>query len=173
MEQFSWPDIVIVSVIFFSILVGLLRGFVKELLSLVSWGLAIALAVMYSGAFSQVLTFTKEPFIRTVAAFFIIFISTVLVGALVNFFIGKLVRSTPFSGPDRVLGSGFGLLRGVVIVTVVVLLAGLTPLTKEDWWKASYSVERFETMAIWVKERLPEEHAKPFNFPDRKSQQNS
>lgn len=175
MEHFGWPDIIIVCVIVLSIMIGLFRGFVKELISLTTWILAIILAVAYSGSMSSLMTFSKEPFIQTVAAFFLIFITTVIIGAIINYVIGLLVRKTPFSAPDRVLGSGFGLLRGVVIVTVVVLLSGLTPLTKAEWWTSSYSVEKFETLAIWVKDRLPEEHAKPFNFPDRtsKEKQNS
>lgn len=170
MEQFNWPDIFIITVILLSFLIGLFRGLIKESLSLVTWVLAIVLAAMFAEPFSSVITFTKEPFIRMVTAFFIIFLSTVIVGAFINYFVGLLVRKTPFSTPDRVLGGGFGLLRGVVIMTVVVLLAGLTPLTQADWWQTSYSVEKFETLAIWVKERLPEEHAKPFKFPDRKSE---
>ncbi|MGE4350203.1 MAG: CvpA family protein [Candidatus Berkiella sp.] len=168
MAEIGWPDILILAVIIFSILIGLFRGFIKESISLVTWISAIVLAIVFSGPFSSILTFTKEPFIRTIAAFFIIFILTVLVGSIINFFVGKLVRSTPFSSPDRVLGGAFGLFRGVVIVTIVVLLAGLTPLTKADTWTSSYSIEKFEVLALWVKDRLPEEHAKPFKFPDRK-----
>lgn len=170
MAEIGWPDILILTVIIVSILIGLFRGLIKESISLATWVLAVVLAVVFSGPFSNVLTFTKEPFIRTIAAFFIIFILTVLVGSIINFFIGKLIRSTPFSSPDRVLGGAFGLLRGVVIVTIVVLLAGLTPLTKADMWTSSYSVEKFEVLALWVKDRLPEEHAKPFKFPERKSE---
>lgn len=167
MEHFAWPDIIIISVIALSIIIGLFRGFVKELISLATWILAIVLAVVYSGPLAQKMTFTQEPFIQTIAAFFVIFIVTVIIGAVVNYVIGRLVRNTPFSAADRILGSGFGLLRGVVLVTVVVLLAGLTPLTQADWWKSSFTVEKFESLAIWVKDRLPEEHAKPFKFPER------
>lgn len=173
MEHINWPDTIIAIVIILSFLIGLFRGLIKESLSLVTWVLAVVFAVMFSESFSSVFTFTKEPFIKMATAFFIIFLSTVIVGAFINYFIGVFVRKTPFSTPDRILGGGFGLLRGVVIMTVVVLLAGLTPATEKDWWQASYSVEKFETLAVWVKERLPEEHAKPFKFPDRKPETKS
>ena len=168
MEEYAlgWPDIFIAGVIVLSIIIGLLRGLIKESISLVTWIIAIILAVIFSPELAKQMTFTKVALIQTVTAFFIIFISAVLVGSIFNFFVGKLIRKTPFSSPDRALGGIFGLLRGVVVVTIVILLAGLTPVPTSSWWQASFSIEKFEVLAVWVKERLPEEYAKPFKFPD-------
>jgi membrane protein required for colicin V production len=169
MEEYAlgWPDIFIAAVIFLSVIIGLLRGLIKESISLVTWVIAIILAVIFSPELAKHMTFTQVAFIQTVTAFFIIFISAVLVGSIFNFLVGKLIRKTPFSAPDRALGGIFGLLRGVVVVTVVVLLAGLTPVPTSSWWQQSFSIEKFEVLAVWVKERLPEDYAKPFKFPDK------
>lgn len=169
MEQMGigWPDIIIVSAIVISVIIGLMRGLIKESLSLVTWIIAIVLAVLFTQQLAVYMTFTKVEFIRSVVAFFIIFVSVVLIGSIVNFFIGKVVRKTPFSAPDRALGAIFGLLRGVVIVTIMVLLGGLTQIPQVDWWQESTSIQKFEMLAIWAKNRLPEENAKHFKFPDR------
>mgnify|MGYP003625990425 CR=1 FL=1 len=168
MEEYAlgWPDIFIASAILLSIIIGVLRGLIKESISLVTWVIAIILAVIFSPELAKHMTFTQVAFIQTVTAFFIIFISAVLIGSIFNFLIGKLIRKTPFSSPDRALGGIFGLLRGVVVVTIVVLLAGLTPVPASSWWQKSFSIEKFEVLAVWLKERLPEEYAKPFKFPD-------
>lgn len=168
MEAYTlgWPDIFIAGAIFLSIIIGLLRGLIKESISLVTWVIAIVLAVIFSPELAKHMTFTQVSFVQSVTAFFIIFISAVLIGSIFNFFVGKLIRKTPFSSPDRALGAIFGLLRGVVVVTIVVLLAGLTPVPTSSWWQDSFAIEKFEVLAIWAKNRLPEEHAKPFKFPD-------
>jgi len=159
------PDLVIAGIIVLSILIGILRGLVKESISLVTWIVAICLAVMYSEPLSTHMTFTSVGFVRNLTAFLLIFVGTVFVGALINFAIGGFIRKTPFSLPDRVLGSLFGLLRGMVFVTILVLLGGLTPFPETPWWKNSYAVSHFQELAIWLKDRLPDENAKVFNFP--------
>lgn len=159
------PDFIVIGFVIFSILIGIIRGFIKESISLVTWIVAIFLAVRYTSSLSAYVTVSKHEDVHTLLAFLIIFIGTVFVGALINFVIGGFIRKTPFSVPDRVLGSLFGLLRGMVFVTILVLLAGLTPLPEEEWWQQSYSLHRFQNLAIWIKERLPEEHEKAFRFP--------
>lgn len=159
-------DLVILSLIIVSILIGVLRGLIKESISLVTWVLAIVLAGMFASPLAQHLTFTKEMLIRTVCAFTLIFVSTVFVGALINYMIGTFVRKTPFNTADRILGSVFGLLRGMVFVTVLILIAGLTPLPETPKWQQSFFVARFEGLAIWLKDSLPQENAQWFHFPN-------
>lgn len=159
------PDLIILVLILLSIGIGVIRGFIKESISLVTWVIAICLAVIYAAQLAAHLTFTKIELVRSISAFLIIFVSTVFVGALVNYFLGDFIRKTPFSMPDRILGSVFGLLRGVVFVTIMVLVAGLTPLPEESWWQESKSISHFQVFAMWLKEQLPEENAKAFHFP--------
>lgn len=165
-----WPDILIFSIILISVIFGIFRGFIQESISLVTWVGAIIMGVVFTSDLAPVMTFTDEPFIRSLVAFMLLFVLTVFLGALVNSLVGKLVRKTPFSIPDRVLGSIFGLFRGVVLVTVAVLLAGLTSFTQTETWQKSRSIQEVEKVAVWLKARLPERFAEPFNFDDEEGE---
>jgi len=161
------PDVIIVGIILVSILIGIVRGFVKEFISLVTWVVAIILAAMFTTPFAEHMTFSKTPFVRSLCAFLLIFVSVVFIGAIINYIVGTFVRKTPFSAADRVLGSMFGVLRGVVFITILVLLGGLTPWPQEKWWQTSYFIPRAQVLSLWLKEQLPEEYAKTFNFSDK------
>lgn len=163
----SWgtPDLLIMGMIALSILMGVARGFVKESISLVTWVAAIALSVLYSSDLAKHISFTKNALIQGLCSFLLIFVSVVFMGALVNYMAGGFIRKTPFSVPDRVLGSVFGFLRGVVLVSVLILLAGLTSFPSSPWWQESYMVSHFQGVAMWIRDRLPDENAKVFNFP--------
>lgn len=159
------PDLIIIILILLSIIIGIIRGFIKETISLVTWIVAIVLAINYAEPLSTIMTFTKREFVRTITAFLLIFVGVGFLGALMNALIGNFIRKTPFSIPDRVLGSMFGFLRGCVLVTLLVLLAGLTPFPETTWWEKSYTIAKFEEVAIWFKERLPENNELAFHFP--------
>lgn len=163
--HFGTPDLIIVSLICLSILIGIARGFVKESISLITWVVAIGLSMLFTSDLASFMTFTKIPLVRMISAFLVIFVGIIFVGAIINFLIGVFIRKTPFSIPDRILGSIFGLLRGIVFVTILVLLGGLTPFPETPWWQESYAVSRFQELAIWLKEQLPEDNAKVFHFP--------
>jgi membrane protein required for colicin V production len=160
----STPDLLIAGIVFLSILIGIVRGFVKELISLVTWVFAICMAALYASPLSEHITFTKIALVKNLTSFLLIFVGIVFVGAIINYVIGGLIRKTPFSVPDRVLGSIFGVLRGGFFVTILILIAGLTPFPEEDWWNESYAIGKFEVLAIWIKDRLPDENAKVFHF---------
>ncbi|MGD9592331.1 MAG: CvpA family protein [Candidatus Berkiella sp.] len=160
------PDIIIAGIMLLSIMIGIVRGFVKESISLVTWVVAIGLAVVYTSQLSSHMTYTNSSFVRNLSAFLILFVGTVFIGAIINYIIGGLVRKTPFSTPDRVLGSVFGVLRGVFFITILVLVAGLTPFPKEKWWQASYAIGHFQVLALWLKDRLPDENASVFRFTE-------
>src|SRR5262245_37624729 len=134
------PDLIIIGVISLSIIIGIFRGLIKESISLATWISAIVLAVIYAASLSVHMTFTKVPFIKNLTAFLIIFIGIIFIGAIFNYSISSLVRKTIFSVPDRALGSFFGLFRGVVLIGILTLLAGLTPFPEEKWWKESYFI---------------------------------
>ncbi len=164
--DFFWPDLVILSIIVFSIIVSFIRGFIKELISLVSWVVAAWIALLLAKPISSLFTFTEVESIRYLVAFLMVFIGMVFLGALVNFVVGKLIRKTPFSLPDRILGVGFGLIRGTLIITLIVMIAGLTPIPKDKWWQKSYTIGQFETVAIWVRSKMPKSMQSHFVFSD-------
>ena len=152
----AWVDLVIIGIIVLSALISLIRGFVKESISLVTWVVAGLLALRYYGPMADLL----EPFINSVTlrqwiGGGILFVATLIVGAIVNFIVSQLVSKTGLSGTDKTLGIIFGGARGVLIVTMVVLLAGLTPMPEASWWQDSVMIEFFQQLAEWVRGVIP------------------
>jgi membrane protein required for colicin V production len=151
-----WIDYVIIGIIALSAIISIVRGFVKEVLSLAAWILAFWVALTFSPQFSVLLSdYISTPSISLFAAFAGLFIVTLILSALVNNLIAAIVEKTGLSGTDRMLGVLFGLLRGVAIVTLLVLLAAATPMPNDAWWQNAVLIEHFEKLAIWVRQFLP------------------
>ncbi|MCP4188618.1 MAG: CvpA family protein [Gammaproteobacteria bacterium] len=160
----SWLDLVIIGIILISTLISLVRGFIKESISLASWILAGFIAFRYFAPLGEILSpYIDSPTLRTGSAFSILFVSTLIVGAIINFMASQMVSKTGLSGTDKTLGMVFGAARGVLIVTMVVLLAGLTPMPSEPWWQESTMIEYFANLASWLKDILPQDIASRFS----------
>lgn len=152
----NWADYIIIGIIVLSVLISLLRGFVREALSLVTWIAALWVSFTFYATLADLLAKKiHSDTTRVVVAFAILFVATLILGALFNYLIGQLVDKTGLSGTDRVLGVVFGLGRGVLLITVLLLLAKLTPLPDEQWWKSSMLIVQFKPVEIWLKDYLP------------------
>ncbi len=161
----SWVDLIIVVIIIVSALISVVRGFVKESISLASWVLAGFIALRYFAPLAELLEpYIESPTIRTGTGFAILFVSSLIIGAIVNFMASQAVTKTGLTGTDKSLGVVFGAARGVLIVTMLVLLAGLTPMPSEPWWDDSAMIEFFSEMASWIKDILPQDIASRFNL---------
>lgn len=161
----SWLDLLILGVIALSALISLIRGFVKESISLLSWIAAGIIAFRYFSAMAELLEpYLADPTIRSMAAFAVLFISTLIIGAIINFIMSQLVSKTGLSGTDKALGVVFGGARGVLIVTMIVLLASLTPMPEAQWWQDSAMVGFFQQLAEWVKGIIPADAVESFSF---------
>nr|WP_268948753.1 CvpA family protein [Pseudomonas tremae] len=135
-----------------SALISLKRGFVKEALSLTTWIIAGVVAWMFGAGLSQYLVnYIETPSARVIASCTILFVATLLVGAMVNFLIGELIRVTGLSGTDRFLGMVFGAARGGLLVVVAVGLLSLGPVQQDQWWQQSRLVPQFLMVADWSK----------------------
>ncbi len=153
----SWPDYALIAIILLSILVGVWRGFVKEAFSLAVWVAAFLVAFQFSGSVAELMEQSISlPSARTALAFGGLFIAVLLVGGLLTFLVGKMVEKTGLSGTDRMLGGVFGTARGVILVLVLVLVAGLTPVPRDPWWKQSATIQSLLPLADWVSGMLPE-----------------
>lgn len=150
MDALIWIDWVIIALIAVSTLISLKRGFVREALSLVTWVAAFIIARTFHPQMQSLLESTVEtPLVRLIAAFAILFFGTLIVGAIINNMIGHLVRATGLSATDRVLGMGFGLLRGVVVVIVGIAFTRYTPLAEDTWWRTSVMIDRLAVVEDW------------------------
>jgi membrane protein required for colicin V production len=160
----NWVDLIIIVIIVISALISLIRGFVKESISLASWVVAGFIALRYFTALADLLEpYIESPTIRSGTGFAILFVCSLIVGAVINFMASQLVSKTGLSGTDKSLGVVFGAARGIIIVIMLVLLAGLTPMPSESWWKESTMVEYFASMAGWIKDILPDDMASRFS----------
>lgn len=151
-----WVDYAIVGALLISAFISLIRGFVREALSLVGWVVSFWVALTFAGGFSELfLTSIDDKTFRIVVGFAILFIVTLILFVVVNYFAVQLVHRTGLSGTDRFIGVIFGVLRGILIVTVLVLLASLSDMPKESWWQDSILLTRFEAIALWLRDFLP------------------
>lgn len=145
-------DVLFALVVAVSLLVGIWRGFLRELLSLVSWLAAAYLAWRFHGLLMGPLAgVIASAGARQAAAVLILFVAAVIVLALVSHLLVGLLKSSPLRGTDRVLGAVFGTARGVVLVAAAVLLVEATPLQKSLWWTGSALVPQARVSAQWLR----------------------
>lgn len=143
-------DGIILAVIVVSALIGLWRGFVREVFSLATWVIAFIVASLFSTGMAQLLSpYLDTPSVRMAAAFLILFILTLFVGGLVSRLCGELIQLTGLTGTDRVLGMVFGLLRGGILVVVLVAL-GYQVFSQDAWWHKSILIPYFQGMQAWL-----------------------
>lgn len=149
-------DILILAVFAISILIGLWRGLMAELLSIVVW---IA-AFWITWAFGPVVANFLKPWIsmesaRMFAGYTLCFVLIMVVGAVLRGIFRRVLWSTGLSGLDRVMGMLFGFIRGVLLVSLLVFLVGFTGLTNQSWWRKSTLLPQFQGVAIWLGQRVP------------------
>ncbi|MBU6198993.1 MAG: CvpA family protein [Xanthomonadaceae bacterium] len=153
----NWADYCILAALGLSVLMGLARGFVGEVLALAGWVLAFWFAWQFGDALAARFTAIGEPSIRLLLGYGLCFLAVLLVSGVVGFLMRKLVAGAGLSGNDRLLGMVFGLVRGLALVTITVLLLGFTPLPRDPWWQQSRLLPAFQGYARWLSARLPPE----------------
>lgn len=148
-------DYIIIGIIAFSVIVSLFRGFVREVMSLASWIVAFLVASNFYPYMANLLTQIQSDYIRNGTAIGILFIATLIVGAVINYVISQLVDKTGLSGTDRVLGACFGLMRGVLIVAAILFFIDtFTNFNQTEWWKESQLIPHFGIIVEWFFEQL-------------------
>ncbi len=153
----STPDLVILGVLLVSTIVSLFRGFIREVFSLLVWIAAGFCALQAAGPLAEQMGGLIEmPSARLVVAFVGVFVLVLVVGALINYLLGKLIASTGLGATDRLFGALFGALRGLAIVLAAVIIARFTPFPDDPWWQESRLLPEFERLAFWVVTQFPE-----------------
>lgn len=151
-----WVDYTIIGLIVISLVIGLLRGILKEALALSMWVIGICIGLIFSSDLSVWLQPTIElPIARIGMAFGILFFTTLLVGGIIELLLTELINKTGLTISDRFAGMIFGAGRGLVVVSLCIMLAGLTSLPEDPWWKESILIPPFQTLAIWIREHIP------------------
>ncbi len=152
----NWTDYLILGTLAVSVLMGLWRGLISEVLALVIWIAAFWLSMRFgplvAGYFEHSISL---PSVRLLVGYGICFVLVLLAGALLRFVASKLIVGTGLSGTDRLLGMFFGLARGVVLVTLAVFLLGFTAVTRDPWWQQSRLLPQFQGTAAWLGQWVP------------------
>lgn len=142
-----WVDWAMAAVLALSVVVGLWRGLVYEVLSLVGWVVAFVVAQAYGAAVAAWLPFggPAGSMGRLAAGFGLAFLGTLIAWTLAAKLVRLLISATPLSVLDRALGSLFGLVRGVVLLLAVALVVKLTPAARAPAWQASHGAAWLES----------------------------
>jgi len=158
-------DYAVLTAIGVSVLLGLWRGVVSEILALVAWIVAFLVARAEAVEVTHLLArWIAEPGMRLAAAYVLVFVGVLLVFALARMLISLMLKAVGLGLLDRLLGACFGVLRGILVVLMAVLVAGMTPLPKADWWRDAMLAPPLETAVIAARPWLPAEAAKRIRF---------
>lgn len=165
----TWFDYAVIAITAWSVLLGLWRGFVYELLSLLGWVIAYAVARWQAVDVAVLLPagLGAEP-IRVAAAFVLVFVATLIICGVVVWLLSRLIKLTGLGWIDGLLGSLFGILRGILVVLFLVLLAGMTDLPKKPFWREAMLSKPLENMALAGLVWLPDSVARRVHFELKK-----
>lgn len=154
----NWADWVIIGILTVSSLISLKRGFVKEALSMANWVLAFLIAMTFRDSLSELLQpHIATPSLRDMVAFALLFALTLIVGAMVNYLIGELVRMTGLSGTDRLFGTIFGFIRGFIVVMAILLIVpGFIAIDEDGWWQESLMIPHLMEFEGWCRSAAKE-----------------
>ena len=162
----NYLDIGIIIVILLTALVGMVQGFVWMTIFLVTWIAAVFLSVTYSADLAKTLPFNlSNDLIQTGISALLIFLGVLLAGALINFLFGKAIKAIGIGAIDRIFGTGLGIALGTLILSLLTMLAGMTPLPDQELWKTSSLIPKLEESADWIKSFVPPEFDEYLQLP--------
>ncbi|WP_290664463.1 CvpA family protein [Aquabacterium sp.] len=154
-------DVALALGLFLSIIVGAWRGLVTEVLALLGWAVAYFAAQWYGPEGAKLIP-VGEPGSRLnlISGMLVVFVLAWLVWALISWAVAQMIKASVLSGPDRLLGAGFGLVRGVVVALVVCTVVSMTPVARWEPWQASRGVAGLQILLTGLRPVLPEQVVK-------------
>ncbi len=150
-------DYAILGIVLASVILGVIRGFVREAISLLTWVVALTLGVVYCEPLSDHFTIVSLSGVRLLLAFVVLVLSTLIVGGIMGYLVSKLIRATGFSATDRIIGTLFGAARGMVMIALVIVVVGPSSMAQKSLWKESQLIPHLSPMAHWLQEKIPED----------------
>ncbi len=159
-------DITVIAILLLSMGLGLWRGLVYEILSLLGWPLAFVISKLFAVKVAPLLPIAPET-ARAAAAYVVVFIGALIVWSVIVWLLSKLIKAVGLGWLDSGMGGLFGLLRGMLLVLVLVWLAGVTTLPSQPFWREAYSSAALEKIAQITKAWLPEGLAQHLQYPAR------
>jgi membrane protein required for colicin V production len=147
-------DYILLAAFVASVAIGFFRGFFREALSLLTWGLALWLAWRFSGVLDPLLASVSSPALKLWLGRILVFLGVLLAGGLLGHFVAMLVRRTGLTGTDRALGMVFGAGRGVLVVGVLVIAFQLLEMDGEPWWQESVIVPKTAELTQTIRDTM-------------------
>ena len=161
----TWLDYAVCGVFAASLVLGAWRGLVREVISILGWIIAFLAANLFAGPLGPAMPQAiPTPELRLAAAYLAIFISALIVTALLGLILSKIIQAVGLGGVDRLLGAIFGAARGVLIVLAAALLAGLTGAPREGFWRNSTSGPLLARAGLALKPLLPQTFAERLRY---------
>lgn len=159
-------DFAVMAILLVSLLLGLWRGLVYEVLSLAGWPIAFVLSRMYAGEIAPLMPLMQET-ARIALAYVAVFIAALIVWAVLVWLFAKLVKAIGLGWLDMALGGLFGALRGVLVILAMVWLAGLTSIPEQPFWRGAQTSRVAENAALLTKDWLPDSIAQRIHYGTR------
>jgi membrane protein required for colicin V production len=161
----TYFDYLVIGIVTVSLLFGLWRGVVGEIIALAAWGVGIFAAIEFGASVGHsVFAGLSDPALRTLAGCVVIFVGILVSMAVLNMVVRSMVKALGLSVSDRILGMIFGLTRGVLVCMVLVGLGGMTSAPMQPWWRNATLAAPLETVVMAVKPWLPDDLAKRIRF---------
>jgi len=158
-------DYFVLFVIAGSIVLSVLRGFVKELISIIAWIIAFFVAKIYTVELAYLLPEAiPNDEVRYLAAFLILFLCTLLICTLLGIALSQVFKIAGMGWLDRILGGVFGFARGIFIVAIVVMLCGLTSLPQQPAWRSALLSAPFEAIVAKMLPLMPQAVEEKIHF---------
>lgn len=168
----NWLDFVFIGILSLSIIISLFRGLIREVMSLLIWAGSFWLAYNFVDVGADALiSYVDLPSARHLISFVALFLAALILGGMINFVVGKLVKKTGLSGSDRFFGMFFGALRGLVAVVAITFFVNATPLSEDPWWQNSEMAPHFVKISEWVRNNMPEEFSNYFSNVEKNKEE--
>lgn len=164
MSNLNWVDYIFLAIFLFSTLAGLTRGFVREIVSLITLIAAFVIAILFAhplaamfshssavqGAVEQAANVQSASYLSVSIAFALLFMGTIIVGAIISSILNMAFKVGILGFGNRLLGGVFGLIRAFIVNLVIIFIVQLSPIAEEGWWKASQVVTQYQPAVQWL-----------------------
>ncbi len=143
--ELNVTDLIIAGIISVSAFLGVKRGLVKEIFSLLTWACAALLCIKHSNyAYKFLSNYINDTVVLTAASYSSIFLFVLILGSLISIFLTKIVSFSGMGITNRLTGSIFGIARGLIIVSIMILLINTSPFSHNKYWEKSSLVPKFK-----------------------------
>lgn len=156
-------DFAVIAIFLISLALGVWRGLVYEVLSLLGWPLAFVLSKLFAADIAPMMPGEQET-LRMALSYAAVFIAVLIVWSVLVWLLSRLVKAAGLGWLDSVLGSLFGLVRGALVVLVLVWLGGLTHFPEQPFWRDAQTSRAAEDVALWSKVWLPDNIAQRIHY---------